>query len=241
MENLSTINIIKNSIKYSLSNMTVVIGFGIILTIITFFEENPNFLNSLPIWLNVISIIALIFFSIVEAGYCYRIIKSTLRKKNTLPEFDKLSLLLKDGTVDLIVTGIYFIIEYFLFNYIMSMMKTDIKSFIIIIVTVIILIILDIFWYLSLINLARYDGKFISAFYLKDLLKLFKNLKLTHILIMILTDLLYGYIIEINLTINYTNFSNIILLFILNLIIAPFSIIFTKRFSTIASLRIKEI
>lgn len=120
---------------------------------------------------SIILLIIALIVSLFVTGYLYRVIKFTIKGKNTLPEFNEF--------VDMLVIGIKLVIVGIVYSIIPSILgiiglslssnpSWSIVGFIILIISIILGIVLSLMEIMAINNMAANDGSLRSAFEFKD-------------------------------------------------------------------------
>lgn len=176
MEPVNLKDIIIDSLKYSASDLKMLVLLGFVLLLADTAEGLTNtrlFANEIKLVLWSIVIIMAIF----EAGYVFRILIETIQGFKTLPKFNNLKLMFFQGVIELILLIIYFSIPLVFFgvfylNFIISMdfntlpVVTDIYILIILSLTVLIYIFSRRFYYTGRIMMVASDRALILKRYI---------------------------------------------------------------------------
>lgn len=241
MSNLTVSEIMKDSFKFTFKNFLTVLGFGIVLSCIAFCEHYMTvFAPSHPV-ISIILVILLFFVSIVEAGFCYRIYANTIHDLDRI-HFKRFKEIIHHGSVDLVITIIYAIIMAICDQILILFLQVTTFSLVLNLIIVFVLFFVsnfvNVWWFLSLLNLAYNDGKFKSAFNFREINRIIKRMSFSKYVFIFFGCLFADLLLALNmfeLFIDIPSFD--IWLIVINLIITPFIVIFLKRFTAIASLK----
>lgn len=180
---MNFINQITEAFKYTLRDWKILILLGIVLCLISSFEE----FNTTNFYLEGTLLIITILLLFIEEGYRYRIIESTLNGNNKPPILNGIKELIKEGFEEWVTLTIYALIMLIL-NMIWNLIKPNTTINAILWMFVLILIIIFyITFFAAAINKILNGGKFLSAFNIKEIFGLYSKIGiLKTILIVIL-------------------------------------------------------
>lgn len=235
MEPVNLKEIIIDSLKYSASDLKMLVLLGFVL----FLADTAEGLTNTGLFANEIKLVLwsiVIIMAIFEAGYIFRILIETIQGSKTLPKFNNLKLMFFQGVIELILLIIYFSIPLVFFgvfylNFIISMdfntlpVVTDIYILIILSLTVLIYI----FFPAVLLHRAHHDGSFRSSFDFKKIYHKIRNVGLKRLVVVYLGLFIIVSIVKIVLTSTFVDNVPIVGEVIPDLIIAPYLLIFTTR------------
>ena len=235
MEPLNLKEIIIDSLKYSASDLKMLVLLGIVL----FLADTAEGLSDTVLFANEIKFVLfgiVIILAIFEAGYVFRIILETIQGSKTLPKFNNLKLMFYQGVVEFILLIIYFSIPLVFFgifylNFLISMdfntlpVITDIYILIILSLTALIYILFP----AVLLHRAHHEGSFRSSFDLQKIYHKIRNVGLKRLVVVYLGLFIIVSIVKIVLTSTFADNIPIIGEIIPDLIIAPYLLIFTTR------------
>ena len=235
MEPINLKEIIIDSLKYSASDlkMLLVLGFVLLLTDVA---NGLTYTGIIADWIRIILYAVVIILAIFEAGYVFRIILETIQGSNKLPKFNNLKSMFFSGVKELVILFLYFLIPILFFglfylNFLFSMninelpAVNDIFLFTILGLTALIYI----FFPAVLLHRAHHDGSFKSSF---DFIKIYhkiRNVGLRRLVVVYLGLFIIVSIVKIVLTSTVAQNLPIIGELIPDLIIAPYLLIFTTR------------
>ncbi len=235
MEPINLKEIIIDSLKYSVSDLKIIVILGIVLLLADTADRLTNigiFANEIKITLLFIVLIVAIF----EAGYVFRIIVDTIQGSNKLPKFNNLKSMFFQGISELVLLFIYFSIPIvffgiFYFNFLMSMnfdtlpILADIYLIIILSLTVLIYV----FFPAVLLHRAHHEGSFRSSFEFIKIYHKIKSIGLKRLVVVYLGLFIIVSIVKIVLTSTFADNVPLVGEIIPDLIIAPYLLIFTTR------------
>jgi hypothetical protein len=102
-------DIIIDSLKYSASNLKILLLLGMVLVIADLGDE-LSFLGHLSDTVKFIIFVVVILISIFEAGYVFRIIEETIKGSNNLPQLNDFKRMFIHGLSEIILIIIYFVV-----------------------------------------------------------------------------------------------------------------------------------
>lgn len=223
MKSLSIKEIFLNSFKYTISDWVAIVILGIILTFL-------SILNNFNRDINMIMWVAITILSLIEMGYSFKIIEQTLQGSTKPPIFRNFKELIIHGIKDTIVYAFYFTLMLIVSFLLISMIHSIPESSLIgIILAIIVIGFIFLLLFVSLINLAKHDGKLRSAFHFRELYSLLKRIGIGRIIIVYILAMLIEYLL-IKTFITGENIPHMSFVAIIrNLIVTPFLVIFTER------------
>ena len=238
IKHISYWNLFKNSIKYALSDWVAILIFGVILLILSNFEYyvlvNYRYLFSKRL---IVAIILVIFLSVLESGYSFKILEDSIHGSKKLPLFSHYKEMLHHGIKDSIVALFYLGIIAFII--ILAIFLDTILPHEIFIISILAILFGGyIFLYMlgALLNLAYNEGKFKSAFDFKTIKQMLKEIGFFRILVIYIFGLIAEYLILASILHLGIFAENSILSFLVNLLLTPFVVIFTERLFALSSL-----
>lgn len=224
---MSYFEIIKDSIRYTLSDLFAVIILGIILCSSAYLRE---FFHSTSFLISIFLIFIIIFLTLIEFGYGFKIIEETINGSTKPPIFWKYKELLIHGIKDFLVYFIYFIIIGLIL--VIGFAIDDIffgSFFVFTILSLFLSSVFFIFLLGSLLNLAYHEGKLDFAFNLSQILDLLKNIGLVRLISLYFLGIIVEFLILGGLFDIGVLGSNDSLSFIVNFFITPFMVLFSER------------
>ena len=235
MEPISLKDIIIDSLKYSASDLKMLVVLGFVL-LLADAAESLTYDGVYGDGIKIVLIGIVVVLSIFEAGYIFRIILETVRGSNTLPKFENLKLMFVQGITEFVLLIIYFSLPIlffgiFYFNFLISMdfntlpLLNDIFIIIILGFTVLIYV----FFPAVLLHRADSDGSFKSSFDFIMIYHKIRNIGLKRLIVVYLGLFIIVSIVKIALTSTVAHNLPIIGEIIPDLIIAPYLLIFTTR------------
>ena len=235
MEPVNLKEIIIDSLKYSASDLKILILLGIVLLL----ADTADGLNYTGVFANEIKFVLfviVIIMAIFEAGYVFRILVETIKGSNKLPKFNNLKLMFFSGVKEIVILILYFSIPIVFFglfylNFLISMdfntlpVVSDIFILIILSFTVIIYI----FFPAVLLHRAHNEGKFKSSFEFKNIYHKIRSVGFHRLVVVYLGLFIIVSIVKIVLVSTVSDNIPFIGDIITDLIIAPYLLIFTTR------------
>ena len=189
MKSLSIKEIFLNSFKYTISDWVAIVILGIILTFL-------SILNNFNRDINIIMWVAITILSLIEMGYSFKIIEQTLQGSTKPPIFRNFKELIIHGIKDTIVYAFYFTLMLIVSFLLISMIHSIPESSLIgIILAIIVIGFIFLLLFVSLINLAKHDGKLRYAFHFRELYSLLKRIGIGRIIIVYILAMLIEYLL----------------------------------------------
>ena len=238
VKHISYWDLIKDSIKYALSDWVAILIFGVILLVLSTFENyvlvNFEYLFSKRL---IVAIIIVISLSLLESGYSFKILEESIHGSKKPPLFAKYKEMYVHGFKDVLVSifylGIIFLI--IVFAYILDIMIPNgfflITSIALLLSGVILLFMLGAF-----LNLVYTGGEFKSAFDFKKIKKILSEIGYFRLFVVYVFGLISEYLIVASILHIGIFAENSILSFLVNLLLTPFIVIFTERLFALSSL-----
>ncbi|MTK63599.1 MAG: DUF4013 domain-containing protein [Methanobacterium sp.] len=109
MGRMSIKDIIIDSLKYSASNLKILLLLGMVLVIADLGDELA-FLGDLSDTIKLIISAVVILIAIFEAGYVFRILEETIKGSNSLPELNNFKEMFIHGLSEMALIIIYFVV-----------------------------------------------------------------------------------------------------------------------------------
>jgi len=226
--------IITDSLRYSASDLKLVVLLGLVLLLAD--VTNDIYLTGvISDELRLVFFASVILLAIFEAGYIFKILEETIKGSNKLPKFNNLKLMFIHGVKELTVLILYFLIPFLLFGFfylylltsldvIYTSLITDIFFLLILSLTVLIYV----FFPAVLLHRAHNNGDFRSSF---DFRKIYHKIWAVGLKRLIVVYLGLFLVVSIVKTVLSTGVSGVPFLgeLISDLIIAPYLLIFTTR------------
>lgn len=182
-------DIIIDSLKYSASDLKVLVLLGIVLLIADLGDE-LSFLGDLSETARIVISIAIILLAIFEAGYVFRIIEETIHGSNILPRFNNFREMFSHGLNEMIVLMIYFVFPILflliiIFNYLISYDIDDISGGTGLIIILFIGVVAGIYLLFPAVILhrAHHNGDLRSSFDLRAIYHKIRNVGLKRLVI----------------------------------------------------------
>ncbi len=235
MEPVNLKEIIIDSLKYSASDLKILILLGIVLLL----ADTADGLNYTGVFANDIKFVLLmivIILAIFEAGYDFRILVETIKGSNELPKFNNLKLMFFSGVKEIVILILYFSIPIVFFglfylNFLISMNfnTLPILSDIFILIILSLTVIIYIFFPAVLLHRAHNEGKFRSSFEFKNIYHKIRKVGFHRLVVVYLGLFIIVSIVKIVLVSTVSDNIPFIGDIIPDLIIAPYLLIFTTR------------
>jgi hypothetical protein len=235
MEPIRLKDIIIDSLKYSASDLKVLVLLGFVL-LLADTAENLTYVGLFNEEIKFVLLGIVIFLTILEAGYVFRIILETVQGSNKLPKFENLKLMFVQGVIEFVLLIIYFSIPLLFFgafylNFLMSIdfntlpLLSDVFIIIILGFTVLIYVLFP----AVLLHRADSNGSFKSSFDFIMIYHKIRSIGLRRLVVVYLGLFIIASIVKIVLTSTVAHNLPIIGEIIPDLIIAPYLLIFTTR------------
>ena len=235
LEPISLKDIIIDSLKYSASDLKMLIVLGVVL-LLADTAENLTYNGLFGDEIKLVFLGIVVVMAIFEAGYVFRIILETVQGSDKLPKFENLKLMFVQGVTEFVLLIIYFLIPIvffgtFYFNFLISMdfntlpLLSDIFIILILGFTVLVYILFP----AVLLHRADNNGSFKSSFDFIEIYHKIRNVGLKRLVVVYLGLFIIVSIVKIVLTSTFAHNLPIIGEVIPDLIIAPYLLIFTTR------------
>ena len=228
-------DIIIDSLRYSASDLKVLILLGMVLLIADLADE-LSYLGDLSETLRIIIFFVVIFLAIFEAGYVFRIIEETIHGSTILPRFNNFKGMFSHGINEMTVLLIYFIvplllISIFFFDFVISMDIDDISdgTGVLFIIFLLLAVAIYLLFPAVVLHRAHNNGNLRSSF---DFVKIYHKIRtvgLTRLIIVYFTIFLIVTMIRELLTPSMEGVVPLVLGIFSDLFIAPYLLIFTSR------------
>jgi hypothetical protein len=235
MEPRNLKEIIINSLKYSASDLKMLVLLGIVLFIADS-AEGITFTGIIANEIKLVLFILAVILGIFEAGYVFRILVETIQGSTKLPKFDNLKSIFVQGIKEIILLILYFSIPILFFgifylNFLISMDFNELPIINDIFITIIlsVTILIYIFFPAVLLHRAHNEGNFISSFDFKKIYHKIRSIGLKRLVVVYLGLFIIVSIVKIVLTSTFADNVPFIGEVIPDLIIAPYLLIFTTR------------
>lgn len=238
IKHISYWNLFKNSIKYALSDWIAILIFGVILLILSDFEyyvlTNYKYIFSKRL---IAAIFIVIFLSILESGYSFKILEESIHGSNKPPLFGNYKEMMYHGVKDSLVVLFYLGI---IFLIIVLAISIDLifpnEIFIITLLAILFGAYILLYMLGALLNLAYTGGDFKAGFDFKKIRQILKKIGSFRVLIIYIFGLISEYLILTSILHVGIFAENSILSFLVNLLLTPFVVIFTERLFALSSL-----
>jgi Protein of unknown function (DUF4013) len=235
MEPVNLKEIIIDSLKYSASDLKMLVLLGIVL-LLADTAEGLNYVGVFANEMELVLLVIVIIMAIFEAGYVFRILLETIKGSTKLPKFNNLKLMFFSGVTEIVILILYFSIPIVFFglfylNFLISMdfntlpVVSDISILIILSLTVIIYI----FFPAVLLHRAHNEGKFRSSFEFKNIYHKIRSVGFHRLVVVYLGLFIIVSMVKIVLVSTVSDNIPLIGDIIPDLIIAPYLLIFTTR------------
>lgn len=228
-------DIIVDSLKYSASDLKILLLLGMVLVIADLGDEF-SFLGDLSTIVKLIISVVVITIAIFEAGYVFRIIEETIKGSNSLPSFNNFKEMFVHGLSEIFLILIYFVVPVVLvmvlfFNYIIN---NDINELSLVSGLIFLLIIgfaVSIFMLFPAVMLHRANNNcdLRSSFDLRAIYHKIRNVGFKRLIIVYFTIIVIVAMIREILVPSMDGPIPLIIGIISDLLIAPYLLIFTSR------------
>lgn len=238
VKHISYWNLIKDSMKYAFSDWIAILIFGVILLILSNFEYYvlTNYQHIVSKRL-IAAIAIVIFLSILESGYSFKILEESIHGSDKPPLFANYKEMLHHGIKDSVV-ALFYLGIIFLIIFLAICIDLIFPNEIYVITLLAIFFGAYVLLYMlgALLNLAYTGGKFKSGFDFKTIRGILKKIGLFRILIIYIFGLISEYLILTSLLHVGIFAESSLLSFLVNLLLTPFVVIFTERLFALSSL-----
>jgi hypothetical protein len=228
-------DIIIDSLKYSASDLKILLLLGMVLVIADLSDE-LSFLGDLSTYVAVIISIVVILITIFEAGYVFRIIEETIQGSNSLPQFNDFKGMFVHGLSEMFLILIYFVVPVvlLLLVFLNYLLKYDIENVSLFSGLVFVLILgfaVTIFALFPAVMLHRANNNcdLRSSFDLRAIYHKIRNVGLKRLIIVYFTIIILVAMIREVLIPSMDGPFPLLLGIVSDLIIAPYLLIFTSR------------
>ncbi|MGN1362312.1 MAG: DUF4013 domain-containing protein [Methanobrevibacter sp.] len=227
-------NLLKDAFRYAISDWKAILILGIFLYVISYIEDNVIFKNGFNTLTYIFLLIVLIIFSFIESGYSFKILEETVSGSRTPPIFGDYLELLKHGIKDSIVVMFYMVIVIFILVLSFELPFHGYKLFVfsmgLVFAAIVYILMLGAF-----LNLAYNNGDLRSGFAIGDIIDLLKGIGVSKLILVYLLVIMSEGLIVLFVFVNIP-LDNPFILFVMNLFITPFFVIFSKRAFALSSL-----
>jgi hypothetical protein len=229
-------DIIIDSLKYSASDLKILLLLGMVLVIADLGDE-LSFLGDLSDTVKLIISIVVVIIAIFEAGYVFRIIEETVKGSDSLPKVNNFKRMFIHGLSEILLILIYFIVPVMLvllvfFNFIITDNIDDVSFISGMIIIIIIGFAVSIFMLFPAVMLHRANDNcdLRSSFDLRAIYHKIRNVGLKRLIIVYFTIIVIVTMVRQVLVPSMDGILPLIIGIILDLLIAPYLLIFTSRF-----------
>ncbi|WP_050553503.1 DUF4013 domain-containing protein [Methanobrevibacter boviskoreani] len=227
------IDLFKNSLRYAVSDWKAIFILGVFLYIISYLEDTVFKSSDIQNLSGLIFIVILFAFSLIESGYSCKILEETVDGSEKPPIFANYLDLIRHGLKDELVVLFYMIIigVILFFCFELEFYKYDffVRAMGLFFVGLIYLTMLG-----GLLNLAHHHGNFKSGFAFREILDLLDKIGICKLVMVYSFIVLSEFLIYRFIFVDVS--SNGIVSFIVNFLIIPFFVIFSKRLFALSSL-----
>ncbi len=228
-------DIIIDSLKYSASDLKVLVLLGMVLLIADIADE-LSFLGDLSQYAKIIIFFLIIFLAIFEAGYVFRIIEDTIHGSTVLPEFNNFIGLLSHGINEMIVLFMYFIVPLgliliFFIDFLLSFDTDDISDGmgLVLVGFLSLAVIIYILFPAVILHRAHHNGNLSSSFDFTAIYHKIRSVGLKRLVIVYLSIIIVVTMIRELLTPSMDGLIPFLVGIVSDLFIAPYLLIFTSR------------
>jgi Protein of unknown function (DUF4013) len=227
--------IIIDSLRYSASDLKMVVFLGLVILIADMANELSG-VGKMADELRLVLFSVVILLAIFEAGYAFRILEETIKGSKKLPQFNKLGLMFSHGLKELIILTIYFSIPLLLFvlyffNFLIStdLNKVPGENVTIFLGILSLTVIIFAFFPAVLLHRAHHNGDLRSGFEFRKIYNKIKSVGLKRLILVYLGIFLVVSILEVAFADSIAGTIPVFDELIPDLIIAPYLLIFTTR------------
>jgi Protein of unknown function (DUF4013) len=225
--------IIFDSLRYSISDLKMLLILGIVLLL----ADKVDQLSSAGIMADEVGLLlfsVIILLSIFEAGYVFKILEETIQGSKKLPQFNNFSWMFIHGIKELVVLLLYFSFPIFLFVLIFWI-STDFNNVstltdILFVGFLCLTCIIYVFFPAVLLHRAHNNGDLMSSFDFRKIYHKIRSVGLKRLIIVYLGLFLLVTLVESLLSNTILDSVPVFGEVIPDLLIAPYLLIFTTRF-----------
>jgi hypothetical protein len=228
-------DIILDSLRFSGSDLKVLILLGVVLLIADVADE-LSFAGDISSYTSIIVFFTIIIMAIFEAGYVFRIIEETIHGSTKLPKFNKLGEMFSHGLIELIVLLAYFLIPLlflliFFLNFLYSMDLNDLPGelSVLFIILLGLAVVIYALFPAVLLHRAHHNGDLKSSFDFKKIYHKIRTVGLKRLVVVYLGIFIMVAIIKEVLQTSVTGAIPLVGDLISDLLIAPYLLVFTAR------------
>jgi hypothetical protein len=227
--------IIIDSLRYSASNLKIVVLLGLVLFLADIADE-ISWAGEMTEELRMVLFLVIIVLTIFEAGYVFRILEDTIKGSKKLPKFNNLKLMFYHGLKELLILVIYFSTPFLLFglfflDFLISMDLDDVpgSSIYVFIGFLGLTTIIYIFFPAVLLHRAHNNGNFKSSFEFPQIYKKIRSVGIKRLVIVYFGIIIIVTITKLVLSDSIEGIVPVYGSFIPNLLVIPYLLIFTTR------------
>lgn len=227
--------VVIDSLKYSASNIKVVVLLGVIL-LITDLADELTYAGEMADELRLVFFLIVLILAIFEAGYVFKIIEDTIHGSSKLPKFDNIKLTFIHGIKELLVLFLYFIIPLALFfifylDFVISFDLNDVSSAGVLFFVLISCLAVTIYAFFPavLLHRANNNGDLRSSFELKKIYLKIRSVGLKRLIVVYLGIFIIAAIVKEVLATSIGADVPLLGELITDLFVAPYLLIFTSR------------
>lgn len=228
-------DIIIDSLKYSASDLKILLLLGMVLVIADLGDE-LSFIGELSDIVKFMISVVVVIIAIFEAGYVFRIIEETVKGSNTLPRVNNFKVMFVHGLSEMFLILIYFVVPVLLvlvlfFNFIIMNDIDDVSFVSGMIFLIIIGFAVSIFMLFPAVMLHRANDNcdLRSSFDLRAIYHKVRSVGLKRLIIVYFTIILIVAMVREILVPSMDGPIQLIIGIILDLLIAPYLLIFASR------------
>ena len=227
--------IIIDSLRYSASNLKMVVLLGLVLFFADIADE-LSWAGEMTDELRMVLFLIIIVLTILEAGYMFRILEDTIKGSKKLPKFNNFKLMFFHGIKELLILIIYFLTPLLLFgliflDFLISMDLDDVSggSVYIFLGFLSLTVIIYIFFPAVLLHRAHNNGNFKSSFEFRKIYKKIRSVGFKRLVVVYLGIFIIVTIAKLVLSDSMEEIIPLYGGFIPNLLVIPYLLIFTTR------------
>jgi len=227
-------DIIIDSLKYSASDLKILLLLGMVLVIADIGDE-LSFIGELSETVKLLISAVVIIIAIFEAGYVFRIIEETVKGSNSLPRLTNFKTMFVHGLSETLLILIYFAVPLvalmLFFSFMISNSIDDVSFVSGMILIIVIGVAVSVFMLFPAVMLHRANGNcdLRSSFDLRAIYHKIRNVGLKRLMIVYFTIIVIVAMVREILVPSMDGVLPLIIGIILDLLITPYLLIFTSR------------
>ncbi len=227
--------IIIDSLRYSASDLKMLVFLGLVLLIADMADE-LSLAGEMVDELRVVLLFVVIILAIFEAGYVFRILQETIKGSKKLPPFNRFRLMFYHGIKELVILIIYFLIplllfSFFFLNFLFSMDINDVpgENALYFMVLLSLTVVIYALFPAVVLHRVHNNGDFRSGFEFWKIFRKIRSVGLKRLIVVYFGIFIIVTIVELVLSDSIAGTIPVVGGLIPDLIIAPYLLIFTTR------------